>query len=353
LFAAALASVVPEARPDPADALQQQVVRVFAEHADAVVRVKVAAESPEAGDRPTVLIDTGFFIDRDGRVLTTLRASKRPSRIWVEKDGVESLAELLGVDARTNIALLQVRKLPDRFTAIPITNPASAVGAQSGETRARPPIGSFVIAISNPLELDVTPTLGVVAGFESFFSEAHQFPFTYLRTSVPVGRGESGSPVLDPDGRLVGIAVASVAGSRWSYLVPASVLPRMVDDLGRDGCVHYGALSAEFGEFPDAANLTRRVFVVRVPPGGSAARAGLRVGDIVKKLGPAAVHRIHDVRDALFFARPGEFIQVEIEREGRVIALALTVEAAPEPAPPILPSAGPLGEDILDTPTGH
>jgi S1-C subfamily serine protease len=330
--------------------LEQRLVRLFADNAAAVVRVKVAAESTDADVKPTVLVDTGFFISREGRVLTTFRTSARPSRIWVEKDGVESLAELVGADSRTNIGLLQVRKLPEHFGVIPVEVPEEPNPAGSPNVDGRLPIGSLVVSISNPLELDVTPTLGLVAGFESFFSEEHQFPFTYMRVSVPVGRGESGSPVLDMQGHLAGIAIASVAGSRWSYLVPARALARIVQDLSKDGRVNYGALPVDFGEFPDQANVTRRVIVSRVVPESSAARAGLRAGDVVRKLGAVPVHRIHDVRDALFFARPGEFIQMEVEREGRGIALALTVEAAPEPPVKQPPEGDPSGE-VLHPPS--
>lgn len=308
------------------EALETRLVGLHQEHASAVVRVKFAAEDLDATGQPALGISSGFFVSRDGRVLTTIHPSVRARRIWVEKDGVESLAELVGADPRTTVALLQVVRLPQHFGIIPVEGTA--------EPR---PVGSFVVAITNPQHLEPSPALGLVTGYESFLS-THQFPFTYLRVNIPVGSGEGGSPMLDLQGRLVGISAILIPEVRSSYLVPTRALARIVQHLSTHGRVVYGNLPLEFAEVADGSGLARQVVVQRVVPDSSAARATIRAGDILRRIGDSPVRRIHDVRDALFFAEVGQFIQLEVERDGRTIPFALPVEGAAEGE---APSAGP------------
>lgn len=307
-------------------ALDQQLVQLYRDNAAAVVRVKIATqELDENGKLHTaLLVLSGFFITHEGRVLTNAgenNATARATRIWIEKDGLSFLAELIGSDARSNIALLQAVKLPEKFGVIAVP-----------ETDDLPPAGSIILAITSPLDFDPSPATGLITGFESYFSE-NVFPFTYLRVNIPGGPGEGGSPVLNLGGQLVGVEVASVPQVRSSYVVPARALRRLIDDFATAGRVTYGTLPVEFAEYPDSLNVSRQVVISEVVPESSAARAGLRVGDIVRRLGVSPVRRIHDVRDAVFFARVGQHLVMEVEREGRRMEFALLVEAKPDSSP--------------------
>lgn len=294
--------------------LEERLVSAHEAFAKAVVRVKAVTEELDASGKPTRWVSSGFFIDREGRVVTNLATTAAPSRVWIEQNGLPYLAELVGFDPITDLALLQLVKLPERFGVIPIEDAAKKL-----------PVGSLALAITSPLEFDPTPFLGLVAGYESYFT-SFRFPFTYMRVTIPAGPGENGSPVLSLHGKLAGISVASLPDVRSSYLVPARALARIVADLSALGRVAYSDLPIDFVEKPDAANLNRQVVVAGVKPDSSAARADVRTGDIVRLLGTDPVRTIHDVRDALFYARPGEFISLEVEREGRRIPFALPLE---------------------------
>jgi S1-C subfamily serine protease len=322
---------------DDLESLEERLTTLHRDYASAVVRVKFATEDLDATGQPALGISSGFFIDREGRVLTTIHPSVRATRIWVEKDGIESLAELVGADPRTTIGLLQVVKLPERFGVIPV--------AEEADKR---PIGSFVVAITNPQQLEPSPALGLVTGYESFFTK-HQFPFSYLRVNIPVGMGEGGSPMLDLHGRLVGISVFLVQEVRSSYLVPTRALSRIVKQLSTHGRVVYGTVPLEFGEFPDSSNLVRQVVIQRVAPDSAAARAGIRAGDVVRRIGDTQVRRIHDVRDSLFATDVGQYIQLEVDRDGRTLPFALAVEAAPETNQPPVES-GAVQRPLIPSP---
>jgi S1-C subfamily serine protease len=305
-------------------ALQARVAELYRQHASAVVRVKVATEEldAEGNQRVSLLVFSGFFVSRDGRVLTNSSAVGRASRIWIEQDGLSYLAESIGNDPNTNVGLLQVLKLPERFAFIPLP--------ESPET---PVIGSMALAITSPLEFDPSPSLGLVTGFESRFAN-FVFPFTYTRIGIPGGPAEGGSPVLDLSGKLMGITVASVPEIRSTYIVPSRALARIKRDLETHRRVNYGWLPVEFLEQPDRLNFERQIVVAEVQPGSSAELAGLRAGDVLRAVGGEPAGDLNALRDRIFYARIGDFLMLGVEREGRNLEFALPVEPRPPPAPP-------------------
>lgn len=291
--------------------------KLYAEHANSIVSVRIAVQ--RLNDRGKFENDlfavSGFFISEEGHVLTFSESSVRGARIWVEKDGFSNLAEPIGWDPRTKIALLRLVRVPGNIDFIPIDGPAD-----------KPPIGSIVMGISSPYGLSPSPNLGLVTGYESAFAE-FEFPFSYLRSNIPIGPAELGFPVLGMDGRLVGISVASITGGRSSFIVPTKALNRIVEDFTLHGQVVYGTIPVTFRESEDSANSAIQVVVSEVRPGSSAARAGLHPGDVVRRIGTTTIKRMHDIRDALFFAQPGDYLPIQIDRGGRPLEWALPVEA--------------------------
>jgi serine protease Do len=315
-------------------AAERGVPDVFRETAPAVVRVQAAIQSDTpSGRSPTRLICTGVFISKTGRLVTfggEHNEVARASRIWIEKDGLPYLAQLVGSDPRSKIALLQAVKLPPGFEPVPIE-----------PVHERPALGSTVVAVTSPLSLDdPSPSAGVLAGYESNFGE-NVFPFSYARVTIPSGDAESGSPVLDLNGHLVGISVASLPQYNSSYLIPSRALVRIIEELEATGQMNYPTLPIECDEHSDTRTLTREVVVAKVAPDSAASRAGIRVGDTIRRIDGATIRRLHDYRDALFFAKAGQYLQLEIDRDGRAVtfqlpAEATVLEAAPLTAPPPL-----------------
>lgn len=328
---AALAALLPAASLCAAD---RGVPEIYRATAPAVVRVQAAIQSDSpSGRAPTRLICTGVFINKTGRLLAFAGEHNevaRASRIWIEKDGLPYLAQLVGSDPRSKIALLQAVKLPAGFESVTVD-----------ATGERPPIGSSVVAVTAPLSIDEpSPAAGVLAGYESNFGE-NVFPFSYARVTIPSGDAESGSPVFDLSGRLVGISVASLPQYNSSYLIPARALARIIEDLNAGGQMNYPKLPIDCDEHVDTRTLAREVIVAKVAPDSAASRAGLRVGDVVRRIDGATIRRMHDYRDALFFAKSGQYLQLEVERDGRLVTFQLPAEpsiqeSAPLTAPPPL-----------------
>jgi serine protease Do len=330
VWLAALILYTGHAQADDGLDFQSRLIDLYSEHSNAIVRVKVATEDLDETGKPRIslLVFSGFFISSEGQILTNSTATEQANRIWVEKNGLSYLAEVIGNDPRTNVGLLQVLKLPRSFSYIPLT-----LGEKFHE------IGSVVIAITSPLDFSPTPSIGLVTGFESFFSN-FVFPFTYTRVGIPGGPAEGGSPILDLDGHLVGISVASVPEVRSSYVVPTRALIRLHAQLEAVGSVQYGGLPAEFAERPDRLNVAKEIYVSEIADGSSASEAGLQKGDILRDINGQPVESINQLRDTIFYTEIGEFLGLEFERENKRLSFALligslaTTSTSAVPGPP-------------------
>ncbi|HQU08400.1 MAG TPA: S1C family serine protease, partial [Opitutales bacterium] len=279
-------------------ALQRRSVELFNQYDASVVRVRATGVeyNPAAqGAKETVRVGTGFFISTEGHVLTTATVAQGARSVWVEHRGRPYAARVLGADARTNIALLKVYELPELFVAIPLVPIAK-----------KPEVGSMVWSLSCPLDLNPTPALGLFCAAEGNFGP-RMFPTYYWRVDVASGPGEGGAPVLDLQGRLMGVVVAAVPEIRSSYILPVEAISRIRDELLFDGQVDYGYMGLEVEEKPDLIR-GRRIFVSQVIHGGPAEDAGVQVGDELLRIGDYPINSLADVRSASFFVRIGQCV---------------------------------------------
>jgi S1-C subfamily serine protease len=214
---------------------EERLVTLFEENRSAMVRVKAVypPEKESDEDIPQVVIGSGFFISREGLILTNASIVFEPLRVWIEHNQIAYSAEVIGMDERSNIAFLRTHTLPESFNFFHLADRSDL-----------PPIGSFAIRLSMPLEFEASPTFGMVAGYESRFGERF-FPCTYIRTTIPSGPGDGGSAYLDLSGRLIGIQVGSLPDVASSYILPARAALRIRDDILFSGMVTYGWIGFE------------------------------------------------------------------------------------------------------------
>ncbi len=297
-------------------ALQDTIQKIYQDRKNAVVRVKVAAEERSENDESKVVLRvfSGFFISEKGQVLTSYLPSDSTTRVWIEQRGISYLADIVGSDARTNVALLQVINLPESFDYIdPI------------ETKESIEIGALAFSVTSPLDFSPTPKFGLVTGHESHFAEV-VFPLTYTRLSISIGPAEGGSPAFDAKNELIGIVMATLPEVDSSYIIPTKALARIVSHLNQYQKVRYGVLPIEFEEKADNYNIGKRVLVKSIVPGSPAERSGLQSKDEVVSLEGEPITNLNDLRDRIFFKSPGDFLLFTIKRDEKQLEFAILLE---------------------------
>lgn len=296
--------------------LQSAIQEVYQEHSRAVVRVKVATEKREDGGEPKVVLRvfSGFFISENGQVLTSYVPPEESTRVWIEQNGISYLADIVGADARTNIALLQVINLPENFDYIALDS------QKKGQE-----IGAFAFAITSPLDFNPTPKFGLISGFESHFAEV-EFPFAYTRLSIPIGPAEGGSPAFDANKELIGIVMATLPEVDSSYIIPTRAIARIVEQLETYRKVRYGVLPIAFEEKADQYNLSKRVLIKSIVPGSPADRGGLKPKDEIVSLDSVSIESLNQTRDHVFFKNPGDFLLFKVKRDEKELEFAILLE---------------------------
>ena len=252
--------------------LEDRIATLYEENQAALVRVKSIYPPKENEEVPQVVIGTGFFISREGLIITNASIVLQPLRVWIEHDDIAYSAEVLGYDERSNVAFLRTHALPDHFSFFHLD-----------DSPELPRIGNFVLRFSMPLEFDASPSLGLVSGYESRFGELF-FPCTYIRTSVQAGPGDGGSAFMDLNGRLLGIQVGSLPDVNSSYILPARAAIRIREDVLFSGKVNDGWIGFEV-EVQSSIEAGRQLLLSQVFEGSPAESAGLMEGDILRKIG--------------------------------------------------------------------
>lgn len=301
-------------------ALEERLISLYQEHGSAMVRVKAVYPPEQEEEVPQVKIGSGFFISREGLILTNASIVSDPLRVWIEHDRIAYSAEVLGKDERSNIAFLRTHTLPGQFTFFHLVDQAEL-----------PPIGSFVVRLSMPLEFDASPQFGMVTGFESRFGDRF-FPCTYIRTGIPAGPGDGGSAYLDLAGRLLGIQVGALPDVGSSYILPARAALRIRDDILFSGNVTYGWIGFEVDPQSSIEN-GRQIVLSEIFPDTPAKKAGLMEGDLLRQIGDYRISSLDQLRNAMFYARVGQYVDVRVLREGEPRVFSVQIVARPESEP--------------------
>ncbi len=299
-------------------ALERRLTAVFSETAEKVVRIKAAYENGGEGGQLSLRVGTGFFVSADGLLLANASVTEGARQIYVEQGDSTFEAQLVGSDSESNIALLRVSGQEEgRFSFIPV------------DEQPYPRVGSLLISIGCALEFDPAPRLGMVSGVDSNFGQ-RVFPTAYVRTTIPANPGEGGAPVIDLNGRFLGMIVASLPEVSASYVIPANAIGRVRDDLLLAGEVQYGWIGLEVESRPRRTGDDAPLVVTLISEDGPADLAGMREGDRIVSIDGDPMAGINSMRQRFFLTRVGQFLNLTVEREGEPVDLSLRVGSLPE-----------------------
>ena len=267
-----------------------------------------------AVERRQVAGGSGFVVRADGLVVTNHHVVEDASELTVTlADGREVPAVIRGSDPETDIALLQLE--------IDSELPFLALG-QMQDLR----VGDWVMVIGNPLRLGRTVTVGVVSATGRTLGIMEPSFENFVQTDAAINFGNSGGPMVDLQGRVVGVATAIDWGAEnIGFAVPVSTLRNVLPQLETEGRVRRGYLGVEI---EDVDFESRRAFqldseegvlVLDVVPETPAARAGLRHGDVIRRIDDRPVESTRSLIEYVATRKPGTEIALELIREGRVV----------------------------------
>jgi len=313
------------------DQIAAEVSGVYEQAAPTVVRLR-------ATDGSEQLAGTGFFIEGQGTILTAYAVVGQAESVSVDVNGRTFPAKILGRDPRSGVAVLKINA--NQTPHLPL-----------GEgMRLRP--ASAVVSVAFPYDLKAEPTFGFVAGFDVKYLTRF-FATTHLRANLPIKPGQIGGPLLDSQGKVVGVLMLEIDEGKACYALPIEAAAKVASDIQKYGEPRHGWMGV--GVMPDRSRPERGapVFVDRLYKGTPAEKSGLKMGDEVISIGNRPVREPSDILDAAFFSEVGGKVPVKVKRDGKEQIFTITVSARPdssrivEPAPLFPnPSGGPANQGM-------
>ena len=261
-------------------------------------------------------IGSGAIINAEkGYVLTNNHVIKDADKITVQlQDGREFKAKVIGTDEMSDVALIQIEK-PKNLTALKI--------ADSDKLR----VGDFTVAIGNPFGLGQTVTSGIVSALGRSMGSERGMYENYIQTDAAVNRGNSGGPLINLNGELIGINTAIISPSGGNagiaFAIPSNMANNLVQQILEFGEVRRGMLGIKGGELnADLAQAfdieaKKGAFVSEVIPGSAADKAGLKAGDVITAMNGQAVSSFAEMRAKIATSGAGKEIELTYLRDGK------------------------------------
>ena len=260
---------------------------------------------------------SGVIISKDGYIVTNNHVIQNATELEVTlNDNKTYKAKLIGTDSKMDIALLKIDADEDL--------PAATFG-NSDQIK----VGEWVLAVGNPYNLTSTVTAGIVSAKARDLS--NQGIQSFIQTDAAVNPGNSGGALVNTRGELIGIntMISSPTGSYtgYSFAVPSNLARKIVEDLMEFGNVQRGVLGIEGRELNTAAakeintNETSGVYVAKVSKGTGAEKAGIKSGDIIKKLDEKNINSFADLTAYINTKRPNDDVKVGFIRDGKLLSV--------------------------------
>lgn len=293
--------------------------------------------SDDAPSQPRQRIErgsgSGFIINSSGQILTNSHVVDGADTVTVTlKDGRTFNGKVLGEDPVTDVAMIKIAA-----TNLPILAVGNSDALQPGEA---------VIAIGNPLGLNNTVTAGIISatGRSSSDIGASDKRVDYLQTDAAINPGNSGGPLLNIRGEVIGMNTAIIQGAQGlGFAIPINTVQKIGQELITKGRVDHPYLGVQMvtltpdirerinDKLGDRLNLTANqgVLLINISPRSPADIAGLRSGDVINSINNQPVTKIEEVQKLLENSTIGNPLQIQIERNGQIVQVAVIPVALP------------------------
>ena len=302
--------------------------QVYQQNVDAVVAIAAYSSAVHNGQSGTYQsMGSGFILSADGYVVSNYHVVENTDTVEVlTADGGVLEATLVGYDATNDLALLKVEA-----ENLPFVSLGSSDQLQ---------VGDQVVAIGNPLgELTSTLTVGYVSAKDRIVATDGS-SINMLQTDAAINSGNSGGPLFNMKGEVVGITTAKYSGMSSSgatiegigFAIPMDDVVDMIDDLRYLGYVSGAYLGVMVMDVEPAAQnygLPAGAYVDEVTPGYAAEAAGMLAGDIIIQLGGYDIANVTELTRMLRKYEPGETVSVTVYRAGKEVQLQVILDEKP------------------------
>ncbi|WP_335965868.1 trypsin-like peptidase domain-containing protein [Galbibacter sp. PAP.153] len=278
-----------------------------------------------SGGQPRAQIGTGsgVIISPDGYIVTNNHVIANATELQVTLNNNRTYrAELVGTDPETDIALIKIDADEDL--------PYLAFGDSDNSK-----IGEWVLAVGNPFNLTSTVTAGIISAKARDLNEMDGKFQSFIQTDAAVNPGNSGGALVNTNGDLIGIntAITSQTGSYigYSFAVPSNIAKKVVDDIMEFGNVQMGTLGIKgqdlgvLSNSEEDYNESQGILIAEVFKKSGADKAGLKPGDIIKKVDHIQINKFSDLTGYLRSKRPNDNVQLTILRDNNTMELPVTL----------------------------
>lgn len=277
---------------------QSQVTEEFVAVAEKAIPAVVSIEAGAA-------TGSGFIIDKEGRIITNYHViDKAPTlRVYLPDKRIFS-AQVIGFDAETDVALIKIKG--DNL-------PVATLGDSDNLK-----IGQKVAAIGSPFGLESTITTGIVSAKHR--SRGHTIYRDFIQTDANVNPGNSGGPLVDLDGNVIGINTFILAKSEGlGFSIPINLAKRIVDELLTKGKITRGFLGVQATnliQVDDKGNgqTLKGALIKDVLKTGPAGKAGIKPGDVIKKLGDVDIENANILQNEIAWIPVNSTIKITVDR---------------------------------------
>ena len=280
----------------------------------------------QGGTHLVQALGSGFIVDSKGHVVTNDHVVKDATDIEVTlADGRKLPAKVVGVDPKTDLAVLQVKS----DTPLPHLALGDSAAAR---------VGDWVVAVGNPFGLGGTVTAGILSARGRQIGEGPYDDF--LQIDAPINRGNSGGPLFAQDGTVIGVNTAIYSPSGGSvgigFAIPSSVVKQVVSQLETSGKVERGWLGVEAQPVSPAMAKALKLssatgaLIAEVQKDSPAASAGIEPGDVITKIGAQEVKDPRALARMVANLHSGSDHEMTVQRDGQVKTLTIAVAAQPD-----------------------
>ena len=303
--------------------------QVYNQNVDAVVAITVQVEGYDSYGRATSGISsgTGFLITQDGYVVTNYHVIEGGTKVTVTThDDREFPAEVVGYEENNDLALLK----------LDATDLPCVVVGQSSQLQ----VGDQVVAIGNVLSTFASSlTVGYVSGVDRVV-DTEGVAMNMIQTDVAINSGNSGGPLFNMKGEVVGITTAKFSGNSSSgvsiegigFAIPVDDVVGMIQDLKTHGYVtgaYLGVMVRDVDANAQYYGLPAGAFVESVSEGAAAQKGGIKAQDIITEVGSYKVTSVSDLTRVLRKFEAGETVTVKVYRGGQNVSCLVTLDEKP------------------------